>query len=60
LGVWDPPCAGTSNFVNRKRNVTIIESVEQENERQKLLCKLFNKLKDLEDERGGTATNGTA
>lgn len=40
--------------------MTIIESVEQENERQKLLCKLFNKLKDLEDERGGTATNGTA
>ena len=32
---------GTSNFVNKKRAVTIVESVEQENERQKLLYKLF-------------------
>ena len=35
------PYLGTANFVNRKRAVTICESVEQENERQKLLYKLF-------------------
>ncbi len=48
---------GTSNFVNRKRAVTIVESVEQENERQKLLHKLFSKLKELEEERQGISTN---
>lgn len=48
---------GTANFVNRKRAVTVVESVEQENERQKLLYKLFAKLKELEDERAGV-TNG--
>ena len=43
--------------MNRKRAVTIVESVEQENERQKLLHKLFIKLKELEDERGGVPSN---
>lgn len=42
---------GTSNFVNKKRQVTVIESAEVENERQKLLNKIFCKLKDLEDEK---------
>ena len=46
--------------MNRKRAVTTVESVEQENERQKLLSKLFHRLKDLEDERSGTGTNATA
>lgn len=50
-------CSGTSNFVNRKRQINVIESVEQENERQKLLYKVFGKLKDLEDERQGVSTN---
>ena len=50
---------GTANFVNRKRAVTVVESVEQENERQKLLNKLFAKLKELEDERNGVAPNTT-
>jgi hypothetical protein len=48
---------GTSNFVNRKRQINVVESVEQENERQKLLSKVFGKLKDLEDERQGVSTN---
>ena len=48
---------GTANFVNRKRAVTTVESVEQENERQKLLNKLFQKLKELEDERSGITPN---
>jgi hypothetical protein len=39
--------------------VTIVESVEQENERQKLLNKLFAKLKELEDEKNGISTNAT-
>jgi hypothetical protein len=26
---------GTSNFVNRKRQITVIESADQENDRQK-------------------------
>ena len=52
--------SGTSNFVNRKRTVNIIESVEQENERQKLLFKIFSKLKELEDERQGVSTNSTS
>ena len=43
--------------MNRKRAVTVVESVEQENERQKLLFKLFSKLKELEDERSGVAPN---
>mmetsp|Transcript_15281 Transcript_15281/g.20773 ORF Transcript_15281/g.20773 Transcript_15281/m.20773 type:complete len:141 (+) Transcript_15281:276-698(+) len=47
---------GTANFVNRKRAVTVVESVEQENERQKLLFKLFCKLKELEDERSGVTS----
>ena len=39
--------------------MTIVETVEQENERQKLLHKLFAKLKELEDERNGIAPNTT-
>lgn len=46
---------GTANFVNRRRTVNVIETVEAENERQKLLQKLFVKLKELEDERNGTS-----
>ena len=42
---------GTSNFVNKKRTVNIIESAEIENERQKLLCKILNKLKEMEEEK---------
>jgi hypothetical protein len=40
--------------VNRKRAITVIESAENENERQKLLLKVFQKCKDIEDELGGT------
>jgi len=42
---------GTSNFVNKNRAVTIIESAVAEDERQKQLFKIFNKLKEIEDER---------
>lgn len=38
----------------------MVESVEQENERQKLLHKLFQKLKELEDERQGVSTNASS
>jgi hypothetical protein len=44
---------GTSNFVNRKRSVTAVESVLNENERQKQLLKIFTKLKDMEEDRIG-------
>lgn len=47
--------AGTSNFVNRKRAITVIESADNENERQKLLLKVLQKCKDIEDELGGTS-----
>jgi hypothetical protein len=47
---------GTSNFVNRKRSVTLVESVLQEDERQKQLWKIFTKLKEMEDERANQQT----
>lgn len=51
---------GTSNFVNRKRAITVIETAEIENERQKLLLKIFQKVKDIEDEKQGlTNTNSS-
>ena len=42
---------GTSNFVNQKRAITVIESAVQEDERQKQLFKIFLKLKEIEEER---------
>ena len=42
---------GPSNFVNRKRSVTLVESVVCEDERQKQLWKIFSKLKEMEEER---------
>lgn len=45
--------------MNKKRTITVVESVEQENERQKLLHKLFAKLKELEDEKNGVATGSS-
>ena len=49
---------GTSNFVNRKRLFTISESSIQEEERQRQLCKVMTKLKDLEDECKGIIPTG--
>ncbi len=42
---------GTSNFVNKNRAITVIETAVMEDERQKQLLKIFTKLKDLEDDR---------
>lgn len=42
---------GTSNFVNKNREITVIETADIEDERQKQLLKIFSKLKDLEDDR---------
>jgi hypothetical protein len=60
-GIACESCArpGTSNFVNRKRAITVIESAELENERQKQLWKIFTKLRDLDEERTSSA-NGTS
>ena len=50
---------GTSNFVNPKRAVTVIESALQEDERQKTLLKVFNRLFELEEERIGASVGGS-
>lgn len=42
---------GTQNFVNRKRQITVIESAQIEDERQKQLWKIFSKIRELDDER---------
>lgn len=42
---------GTSNFVNKNRAITVIETAVQEDERQKQLLKIFNKVKEIEDEK---------
>lgn len=40
---------GTSNFVNKKRTFIIPETFVEEEDRQRTLGKIFNKLKDFEE-----------
>jgi hypothetical protein len=49
--------SGTSNFCNKKRQFVIPESYYEEEERLKQLLKVFNKLKDIEDERISATPN---
>lgn len=49
---------GTSNFVNRKRTYTVSEGAIQEEERQKTLCKIIMKSKELEGEFKGLMPGG--
>jgi hypothetical protein len=37
--------------VNRKRTITVIETAVAEDERQKQLLKVFNKLKEIEEDK---------
>lgn len=46
---------GTSNFVNRKRMISISENSISEEERQRQMSKVMIKLKDLEDEFKGVS-----
>ena len=46
-------CIGTANFVNKKRTFNLPESFMEEEERQKQFFKVFNKLKEIEDDRTG-------
>ena len=48
---------GTSNFVNKNRAITVIDSAVTEDERQKQLMKIFNKLRDLDDDRVNSGTS---
>ena len=52
---------GTSNFVNRKRAITVIDTAVTEDERQKQLARLFAKVKEIDDDRleksSGTSRN---
>jgi Tubulin-tyrosine ligase family len=40
---------GTSNFVNKKRTFIIPETFVEEEERQRTISKIFNKLRDFEE-----------
>lgn len=51
--------SGTSNFVNKKRTFQIVETYIEEEQRQKELLKVFNKLRDLEDDKTVTAQSST-
>ena len=50
---------GTSNFVNKNRAITVIETAVAEDDRQKLLLKIFSKLKEIDEDRlnQGTSRN---
>jgi hypothetical protein len=37
--------------VNKNRTITVIESAVKEDERQMLLLKIFNKVRDIEEEK---------
>ena len=51
---------GTSNFVNKNRAITVIETAVIEDERQKQLYEIFNKLKELEEDRVNQGTSRTS
>jgi hypothetical protein len=46
--------------VNKNRAITVIETAVIEDERQKQLYKIFNKLKELEDDRVNQGTSRTS
>jgi len=53
LGIQCESCGrpGTSNFVNRKRAITVIDTAVIEDERQKQILKIFNRIKEIEEDR---------
>jgi hypothetical protein len=50
---------GTSNFVNKKRTFIIPESFVEEEDRQRQLNKVFQKLRDFEEDRPSTTSSST-
>lgn len=51
---------GTSNFVNKKRTFIIPESFVEEEERQRTIGKIFNKLRDFEEDPHRPSTTTSA